>query len=468
MSILHLILAGALSQAAYTHTHPMGWRDFDVANPPSLHDLNSNNGKRMEIGRGAQAVVVAYSYDGESTDLVMKPCRKQVVQQRDQDSLQEWEIGRRLSSVRRHIPICAPILTWWKPRAPGYAEGLCMPRVDGPSLWQLYASPLFNKTPAFYAPRDRASLLHTTTWASNLLCLLWGLHQLQVHLNFSHNDLSMTNVLLKPLPSLKRGARVRLEFGPDDMVYEIPLPYHPSVGVFWPQIIDPSQGSCKCERTGFQVGFTASRDATLDDEHFKWAVGYTGGFHSMSDIGILFRELVDIFCYAWSHMKAQPSSALMKVLLDGANLGYFALGLPEKTVHEARSPNDILQALADKFKAGRRWLAFHCREINPDHHPWMRTILKSTHPKNFYTRIAKTHLTARFSESPLQLVRTHTRKGRLWDEYQVLDVKKKTTCEVILEAPRSLDLEEDLRAFMRADKLQTRLSESFSPSIDGL
>ena len=56
------------------------------------------------------------------------------------------------------------------------------------------------------------------------------------------------------------------------MDYVVPLPFHPTSGVFVPQIIDVSQSCCKSEQTGFQIGFTAPRHDKESDSLFKHAV----------------------------------------------------------------------------------------------------------------------------------------------------------------------------------------------------
>lgn len=446
------------------------WHDYSVAQPPSRDELLAAVQERKLVGRGSQAEVHAYRFrvpEGESSvpPLVMKPCRKQVAHQEDPCQMQEYEIGVRLAAARRYIPMTVPILAWWPPRSSDQPEGLCMSYVGGPSIWNLYGSPLYNaRTSDFQTqPQFLKALYDVDTWRSLMLCILWGVHQLQVTMHFQHNDFSYANILLLPLHKLKRGARVRLDFGAPDMVYEVPLPWDQRIGVFFPQIIDPSHSTCKCEHTGFQIGHTSARRDPAGDELFKHSVGYSGGFHAMSDVSVLFKNLVDLFCFAWSRSQTPANLPLMRMLLDGANLSAFALGLPETELAKAQSPTDIYNLLREKFKSGTPWLSFHSREINAAHHPYLRDVLDDLDPLTFYTRMPKTELQPRFSRSPLELVRQHSEPGRLFHGAQPRDDPPDID---LRPPPPSFRMRDELARYLSSGTLGDRVSAARCEALD--
>lgn len=435
-----------------------------ITRPPSVAELRSNIITRRSLGRGAQAEVFSYKFAQGGGELVLKPCLRQVLQQISELELQEYEIGQRLTCIRKHIPITVPILAWWQHTSPQFAEGLCMPRVLGGSLWGLYASPVYNSDPRFM-PKDKlAALYDTESWASLLLCVLWGIHMLQRELMFQHNDLSATNILAMELPNAKKGDTVWLDFG-SGLQFCVKLPHHPEIGCFFPQIIDPSHGSVRSEETGFTMGFTALKCKTLEDEHFKHAVGYEAAFHPMSDVGVLFRELLDVLCSVWSSRGAEPAPALMKVLIDGASLGAYALGLSPATYRQCKTPTDILAQLSSKFKLKVPWQPFHTREMNPDQHPWLRGMLKDLSPQSYFTRMPKTHFTPLWSQSVLELVQNHAMGSRLFSKYLVSDPSARENSFIQLPSPPSMDMREELCKFNALTTFGERLEFAAYPRL---
>ena len=435
-----------------------------IRNPPSVVDLRSNITTRMSLGRGAQAEVFSYKFAKCGGELVLKPCHRQVIQQICDFELQEYEIGQRLTCIRKHIPITVPILEWWPHVSSQFVEGLCMPRVKGGSLWGLYAGPVYNADPRFIRKDRLAALYDTESWASLLLCVLWGIHMLQRELMFQHNDLSATNILAMELPDAKKGDTVWLDFG-SGLQFCVKLPYHPEIGCYFPQIIDPSHSSVRSEETGFTMGFTALKCKALEDEHFNHCVGYEAAFHPMSDIGVLFRELLDVLCHVWSSTGNEPAAPLMKVLIDGASLGAYALGLSPAAYRKCKSTSDILAQLSSKFKLKVPWQPFHTREMNPDQHPWLRGMLKDLSPQSYYTRMPKTHFTPMWSQSVLELVQNHAVGSRVFARYRVTDPDAYESSFIKLPNPPPMDMREELFKFKTLTTFGERLEFAAYPRL---
>lgn len=436
--------------------------DLSVAQAPTVAQLQSYANHRRSLGRGAQAEVFAYRFPQCGGELVLKPCRRQIAQQVCGTECQEWEIGQRLACIRKHIPIAVPLIAWWPPASPVFMEGLCMPRCMGSSLWGLYASPVFNAQTVMH--RDKVAACHDTeSWTSLLLCVLWGLHMLQRELLFQHNDLAAANVLAMELPAAKRGDTVWLDFG-SGLQFRVKLPYHPQIGCFFPQLIDPSHSSVRNETTGFPMGFTALKCDGLEDEQFKHAVGYEASFNGMYDVAVLFRELLDVQCTAWSTAGQEPDPSLMKLLIDGASLEAYALGLSAPTFRKCKSPSDILAQLASKFKLKVQWQPFHTRDMNPDQHRYMSGILESLEPQSYYTRMPKTHFQPMWSQSVLELVHNHAVGSRVFAKYAVTERDHGSFLQ--LPNPPTTDMQQALREFNSLEGFGARLEYAAFPGLE--